>query len=478
MVATVCLLTCALATAQPAEGGEWQIAPRLQRGEELLYTGTFTEETAGRAVQFSRSDRLELRVFVLDATPLGTDAALFTAVREHRPGRGPSKEPAGATVRLDRAVVSPQGRVAPTAGAWPAVPLDGPAPAETGAFVEIPHGRLGRAQTWETPDGSRPPRRWQVAGSEAVNGTPCLRLVAVQQSDDWDEPRADRAAWRRRDSVWLAPNLGIALRFERQVEHRDPARRDPAQRCVTAYALENRMAYPPQLAEDRRREILLALQLAEKVKPCLKEPEKAGPKFFDEVLARVGQHLDKQPATPYREAVYQLQRRLEAARRGEAVAVEFTEEAASAPAVLALGQPAPDFVVPDLGKHESARLRKFLGRPVLMVFYSPASRHAAEILRFAESVRAAGAPEVTVLGMAVSEDADAVLKQRGDLGLGFPVLSGQGLRLTYAVEATPKFVVLDAAGVVRGTFVGWGRELPELVAEELNRWKRPARPGG
>ena len=42
--------------------------------------------------------------------------------------------------------------------------------------------------------------------------------------------------------------------------------------------------------------------------------------------------------------------------------------------------------------------------------------------------------------------------------------------LSYAVEATPKVVLLDSDGVVRGTYLGWGRETPSAVTEELKRW--------
>ena len=40
---------------------------------------------------------------------------------------------------------------------------------------------------------------------------------------------------------------------------------------------------------------------------------------------------------------------------------------------------------------------------------------------------------------------DAVLKQYADLKLQFPLATGNGLRQTYAVESTPKLVVLDAS---------------------------------
>src|SRR5262249_32575088 len=142
---------------------------------------------------------------------------------------------------------------------------------------------------------------------------------------------------------------------------------------------------------------------------------------------------------------------------------------------IAVGQPAPDFVSTDLTTKESARLRKFQGQPILLVFYSPTSKFVEPILGFAQSLRGNGQePAITVLGLAISEDTDRILKQRKDLHLTFPILSGQGLRLTYAVDATPKFVVLDNAGIVRCAYVGWGKEMPDILTEELEHWKQMA----
>jgi peroxiredoxin len=126
--------------------------------------------------------------------------------------------------------------------------------------------------------------------------------------------------------------------------------------------------------------------------------------------------------------------------------------------------------VSDFTAPEPAHLRRWLGRPILLVFYKPSSPTAADVLRYAQRLSTDHGRGLTVLGMSVDDDPAPVLKQRADLGLTFPVLSGSGLRTSYAVEATPKFVLLDAAGIVRGAYLGWGREIPNEVQEELRRW--------
>ncbi|HXG13165.1 MAG TPA: redoxin domain-containing protein [Gemmataceae bacterium] len=475
MLATMCLCGCVLATAQSADRSEWLLVPRLSRAQELVYRGSFSEEAVGRGVQFNRSYRLETRVLVLDVPPQGADVALLTVLRLRAnrpagPGRAASADEDGGicSVRLELARVDLQGRVTPADPAVSlAVPLEGLPTIECGAFVEVPRSRVGPEQPWEVSEDGRPPRTWRVVGTEMVNGTSCLKLVGLQQSDDWDRPRADRTAWRRQDTVWVAPRLGIASRVERLLERREPARAEPTQRAVWRYELESSLQYPAQLFADRRREITQARAFAEAAAPLLPAPTRFVPQL-EALLSKINHHLETQPPTPYRDAVLLVKRRVEAARRGESPPAPPSEPAAVM--VAALGQPAPDFVAPDFTGRESARLRRFQGRPVLMIFYSPASPTTDELLQFAQIVHDRFHDQVAVVGLAMSDDAERVRRQHADLKLSFPILNGKGLRISYAVEATPRIMVLDDAGVVRGIYVGWGRETPEEVMAEVRRW--------
>jgi peroxiredoxin len=355
-----------------------------------------------------------------------------------------------------------------------AAPLDGPATLESGLFIELPGSRLVSGKSWEVVEDGRPARAWQVVGSEVVNGTACVKLVGVQQTDDWDEPRADCGGWRRTDVAWLVPGTGLLSRIERTIERREPARRNPTERSVTRYDLESRIIYPGQLLEDRRREITQFRSLADALEPFLREPERNSVHALDAFQAKLTHHMENAPATPYREALVHLRRRIDAARRGETPAAEVTENAAPVANVAALGHHAPDFVVPNLVTHESTRLRRLLGKPVLLIFFNPVSRTASEVLHFAQEVNDAVGAEARVVALAVSEDDRAALQERDRWKLTIPMLAGNGLRVTFGLDTTPKLVVLDAAGVVRGSYVGWGKETPDLVAEELARWRRPA----
>jgi peroxiredoxin len=480
MVATLYLLGTLLTAAQtPAEPssvrvGDWLVVTRLNRAQELVYRGSYTEEANGGRVQFNRAYRLESRVLVLDAQPREAVVAFFTLLKQRETQSGSSAKDAEApppsSVRLERATVDLQGKVVFDTGVNSVVPLDEMPSLEAGAFLELPKGRLALEQSWEISEAGRPNRVWRVAGTETVNGASCVKLVGLQQTDDWDKPRADRQAWRRQDTVWLAPKAGYASRVERVIEKRDAGKEKPTRRAVMRYELESSLQYPGQLYEDRKLEITRAHEFDETAAPLLATPAKFGPQLTT-LANKISFHLERQSATPYREAVLQVKRRVEAARRGEVVpVVHHAEEPAPSTTVANVGETAPDFLTPDLINSGSIRLQKFAGKPVLLVFYNPKSQTAPELLAFAQKVSTTYPKLASVVGLAMSDDAELVRKQCTELNVTVPTLSGTGLRISYGVETTPKIMVLDSAGVVRGAYVGWGRETADEVQEELRRW--------
>jgi peroxiredoxin len=483
MVATLYLLGCVLASGQvaPHPGpaaqvarGDWVLMPRLSRSQELVYRGTFTEEASGPRVQFNRAYRLETRLFVLETPPRGADVAVLTTLQARPPRNGPPVSaparpaPVLSSARLERLQIDLQGKVTAPAGVSLALPLDGAPTLECGPFVEVPRGRVAVGQSWEVVEVGRPVCTWRVVGTETVLGTVCLKLVGLQQSDDWDRGPASHPTWRRRETVWLSTRTGLASRVERVIECREPARREPTQRSVLRYELESSVQYPGQLSEDRRQEILQALTFRAGLQPLLSAPAH-NDRALNVLLRRITYHLDNQPATPYREAVLQVRRLAEAARRGETPPAPVIEGTRPGP-VATLGQPAPDFLATEFAGSGAANLGRWKGRPLVLVFYHPSSCAASELLGFAQNLSTTYARHLAVVGLSVVDDDKKVLAQRDALKLTFPLLHGGGLRVSYAVETTPKIVLLDASGVVRGTYLGWGRETPDEVLTELRRW--------
>ena len=166
----------------------------------------------------------------------------------------------------------------------------------------------------------------------------------------------------------------------------------------------------------------------------------------------------------------QVQKRIEAARRGESVPDLPGEETVPPATTVTLGQHVPDAIVTDLIARKSVRLHSLLGRPVLLTFYNPNSPTSPQVLGFAQTLSEKYRPGLTVLGLAVSDDPHLVRKQHTDLRLSFPILDGMGLHQTFNVDATPRLILLDAEGIFRGGYTGWGAHTPREILGELQRW--------
>src|SRR5262249_3738349 len=174
---------------------------------------------------------------------------------------------------------------------------------------------------------------------------------------------------------WLSPRFGIAYRGERTIEQREPARREATQRLVTRFELDNGpLVYPGQLFEDRYREINQYRSFLEAAAPLWHEPGKYPAATYQALLAKIKAHVESRPPTPYREAIVHLRGRVEAAQKGQ-TPLAAVPDTGQRP-VASVGQLAPDFVVNALTSKQPVRLQRLLGRPILLVFYTPTSRYA------------------------------------------------------------------------------------------------------
>lgn len=443
------------------DAGDWALTPQLAAGVELVYSGTCTEQSLLPGVQYSRTYRVDNHVLVLGVQGGAHDVAFMTTISVREPGE--AAKYSIASVKSELARVDEHGKLK-FAGPGGASTL-----LEVGVFVEAPNQRVVKNSVWEVDEEGRPPRTWAVLGGESSGGMACVKLHGQQQSEDWDRPRADRAAWRRRDTVWLSLQMGIAVKVERTLERRDPARREPSHLTTTQYVLESRLRCPGKLFDDRKREVLQAKRFADDALPIFQQPSQNAPQI-DNLLRKVAFHLENAPATPYRKAVVHLAQRIESARKGELLLAEYTTEEAVAPiGPLRIGQKVPDTVLNDLVTHKTVRLNRLLGRPVLVLYYNPGTKTGGEVIAYAKSVAEKLGDRVTILAMAVTNDADRARSQHAEMQLPFSIHDGSALRLSFAVEATPRFIVLDAEGFLKASATGWAPHVGAELLDEIAR---------
>jgi peroxiredoxin len=465
MGTAILMAGCLMLPAQGSAATEANLTLRLTRGQELIYRGTYCEEILSSAMPSKQNLHLDVKVFVLSTSAETTNLAILTQLRSAKLPKKGFEEAAPKSLRLDLVRLNSQGKAEASQGEA-SLPLKGPPGLEWGMFIETGRNPNHVGISWKSTEANRPPITWKLVGSDNIGSLNCWKVVGVQQTEDWEKPRADRSAWKRTDTLWLVPRLGVAQRVERVIEHREPARQASTEKYSVRYDLESCLQYPGELSKDRQREINLVQQISQALRTIQDQPARSV-RQLDVLQARIANHLENQPPTPYRDAVLQVKRRVEAAQRGETTSEGAFVKSDKPPAIAESGQRAPDFVTMDFGARRSVALKDCLGKRILMIFYNPGSRTAIELLNFAQEAQAAHREDLTILGLSMTEDAEVVLKQQADLRLTFPLMHGAGLRQSYSVDTTPKLMLLDAKGIVRGTYVGWGSETGAAILADL-----------
>lgn len=477
------MLAGLLMGAPPSPPADAAPAPRFEKGQEIIWRGTFSEAILRTNVRAFRAYEVETRLFVLDVCDAGADLALFTSIKL-KPDVKTIPEPT-PIVRLELVRVDGTGNFSQlTASSLKEPPenrkgqplplelLEGLPTLETRMIVAFPAAKVRLGQTWTIPKEKRPAVVYRLDGYDTFKGTRCFKVSTAQQTDDWDQQRSEGVAWRRGEMIWVSAKYGYATRFERVVEKRDPQSGEIGFRSKLIYEQASGvMRYPDRFGEDRRKEIAAGATFFADFDEAIADVRRPDGKPFERLAQRIDQHVADHfggESLPYREAVLYVKRKAEAAIRGHIPPLPPLPETSQAP-TLAIGKPAPEINGLDLTNNETIRLSALRGRPVLLVYYQPASVRTAEpVLRFAESLTNRLGGKVVVLPVVVG-NSEAALAQRQDLKLTVHLLAGRNAVKAHGIESTPAFVLLDEQGLVRNVTLGWCDENVAAVQAELGK---------
>jgi peroxiredoxin len=456
--------------------------PKLEKGLEVRWTGTFTEASFRPGVRAIRNYDVDTRLFVIDTGEYGADAVLFTRVFL-RPERKTPEPPAGV-VRLDMVQIGPHGKVQllpspadpdnpdPKLRPWPLVQLQGLPTHEAGMFFQFPDKPLRPGLTWRTEEPDRPIVTWKVTSVDSVRGHPALKLVAEQKTAGYYGDRIRQAEWRRQESLTIVPAKGFAARFERIIEKRDPEAEELSFRSVLTLEQQGQMVYPGRLYQERREEAVHAAAFTAMLDRLLAAGGRAGSKSFEALAKRVSTYMSDHGANdtvPYREAVAAVRKRAESAAKGNLPPTPPPETTVTKTDPLTIGQSIPDIVASSVTSTGAAKLNALKGKPVLLAYFQPSTSSARAVLKMADELHARKLG--TVLPLAIGDPAEAK-KLHVEQKLNVPIYNGLDVYKTHGLEATPVFVVVDADGVVRHVTRGWGGETPVAVTREFERWAK------
>jgi peroxiredoxin len=468
MITKIFLLSCALTLGQaPEQRADWQLTPQLSSGLELVYRGEYTHDKLIPNVQHQHIYRLDANILLLETGPKDWQVALLTALSLQ--DSGSSKKVGPTSMRVELARLDHLGRVRGLDQKILELPVQGPPTLEFGFVAAVPLAKVGKNHAWDITSEGKPIMRWQVTGTESTGGLTCIKLVGVQQTDDWERPRADTTAWRRRDTIWLHPQLNVAQKVERIIERKAPARDTATEKHTVRYELESHLKYPNVLFQDRKQEIMQAAKYFSDTKTVVQQPALHRAQI-DLLYQRVTYQLERQPNSPYRKAFEHLKGLLANARKGETPVPHGIEEPRSLPIkTVSIGQRSPDFVVSSMTQEATVSLKHFAGKPVLIFFYNPATGLGKEVITHAKNLYDKHSNDIGLMALAVTDDVSLVRKQHVDLKLAFPILDGNGMRLTFGATQTPRFIILDSQGLVRFAQTGWGVHTSTEIEEILER---------
>jgi hypothetical protein len=448
-----------LVAGAPPSDGAGQLPLRLEKGQEFVYRGVYSETVNRPGQKVGRRFDLSAYVFILNQSANGTDAAFLTIQR--------SAKPDGVEVpiaRMELGKVDDLGRVKFLRKCSQArVPPEGPPNLEARAFVELPAKGVSGGLTWETAEDGEGPMTWNVTGIDRDQpGGPCLKLIGRKQSQSWN--RLATVGWKREDIVWLKLAGGYAVRIERKWENRDEGG-DIGLTSLTVMELEtyNPATLPPSEDLARRTEIAQTHRFADEFESLLQSP--ADRRGYAPLLAQIQTHVNVRARTPYRDAILTLRSNIEAARNGERPPEPVVLTSSRSP--LDVGQPAPDLLLADAITGESVRLNRFQGRPVILLLFKPNSPLSRHVLAYADEANSAYAGKVQVVAMAVSGEPGAIVQLRAQLHVRMPIYDGREASRLFAGESTPRIVILDKAGTIHSLTPGWGGEYPERFGKEL-----------
>ncbi len=476
----------------------------LHKGDELTFTGTVEEAVERPGLRFRRSQKLEVRMLVLQTQETWFDAAVLTLVRRQDDpvtgavgtitGTMPEANTPPAT-RLDLVRIHADGsahHLVPEgppplvldartpARALPPIPLDTFAPFEFGMFPPRPP-RTGGDQPWTiaSVDPQRPAETWQVQTTDAFKGERCIILIMNQQHPNWTQPVGGQSAWHRADAVWVSTRDGTARKVHRVIRHRDGHATELAAWVEVKYELTGRTRVIGRDFETYRRDIDIALSIAAEMAPFFSAARKHGPTLFKTRLEKVEAYLkEADVASPYRDAVQAVRRQLEAAANGESIAkggaysslVTTGSGGAQRSLWPEVGYLAPDFTAGPF------RLVEHRGRPVVVVFFKPGSETTDLALAIADAIHSKYARAAAVVPLAIWGPVADAEKDRDRRQLRVPIFEGTQAETAFGVESVPRFVLIDARGVVKWSFCGVGAETGYFLREQLERLLSPASP--
>lgn len=442
------------------------LAPQWKAGQEYVYHGTVLETGKVANSQINKEYKLELRILV--ARIVGNSAEVVCCTRLFETGLARAED--ALSVHVTHAMIDQGGHISfCNATSGKSTRVDGPATWENGFLLPLPLKVNLLETVWESPETCRLPRRFHW--NRSAENRDAHQVLGVQESIDWQRPRADSTAWKRYDTLTFSKRATLPVTVERLVVRRAPAHQSITSEIRTRYSLVSMEHLQGPRLDERLEDIAKIKTLQESALQLASLKHDKDTRAAWQLLDRQVQELQSSPgSTPYRDALITLRTTISAGLENKLTLQQVNHEVAEQ--LLTAGSLAPHFslLTP---QGNTVRLQQFKGKPCLLVFFQPGTELTKSIaLEIPLWINSRGKSPLPCLFISCSDVSKSMLPDfRQQAASEIEIILGKSIMHSYGVTATPHFVLLDTDGAYIASFTGWGNEtrylLDKLIKKEL-----------
>jgi peroxiredoxin len=145
---------------------------------------------------------------------------------------------------------------------------------------------------------------------------------------------------------------------------------------------------------------------------------------------------------------------------------------AAAPTLL--GKDAPDFVLKSMDGR-NLRMSEFRGQVVLVNFWARWAGDSRQEMRALDRINTTyGRAGLVVLGVSVDEDLSRAREFAGAMKVSYPIMFDTGFDIgrDYLLQEMPMTILVDRAGVVRYSYVGFKRGVERAYLDHIRELLR------
>ena len=456
----------------PASGQAHKIAPQYGVGQELVYQGRITQTvTAADGAVYEQPFEVSARCLIsgIDQSRV-VDACCYTETRV--PQAGGDAEELGDSLtgfHFDRVDLNSGGKIVwADNGAEIMMPPSGVSDWEMGYLVELPNEAVTVGQEWTRKRPGQPITRCEVEGTENVLGVRCVKVVAEQQSDDYEGVRGPGYdAWRSVTSYWCDPKSRTVMKVRRDYRIRPAGAEAATRRIVADYTQASNVRYHGETLSHRVSDFTAAYDAQNALAAELRKGSRRSGVVVKRMMGRLQSCMDKTYSTPYRGAIERM--------HATAVAAAADRKAFDAGPIMvsgassrSVGNRVRRFVCRDLEADETVKSQELKGTAAVLVFLDPTDDTCVRTLRSVlKTVAADGEAKVRVYAVCAHVDEATAVKLRETVPGDYRLCLGTTSSAGYGGTGLPHTVFVDDAGIVQGNYVGFGPEMFGKLASAL-----------